>query len=79
MTKDDLEYFRTLIQEKLAQISQEFQEQERNTRNETEQVASEDRSAYSLHSLYEQQRWELTPATAGYLSSYKQGRSRSGT
>jgi predicted MFS family arabinose efflux permease len=30
------------------------------------------RSIYSLHSLYEKERWELTPATAGYLSSYKQ-------
>jgi predicted MFS family arabinose efflux permease len=29
------------------------------------------RSGYSLHSLYEQQRWELTPENAGYLSSYK--------
>ena len=31
------------------------------------------RSIYSLHALYEKERWELTPATAGYLSSYKQG------
>ena len=31
------------------------------------------RSIYSLHSLYEKERWDLTPATAGYLSSYKQG------
>ena len=30
------------------------------------------RSAYSLHFLYEKDRWTLTPATAGYLSSYKQ-------
>lgn len=30
------------------------------------------RSAYTLHALYEKERWELTPATAGYLSSYKQ-------
>ena len=29
------------------------------------------RSTYSLHTLYEQQRWELTPATAGYLSTYR--------
>jgi DnaK suppressor protein len=49
MVKDDLDFFRTLIQEKLAQVSQEFQEQERNTRDENGQVASEDRSAYSLH------------------------------
>lgn len=49
MTKDDLEYFRTLIQGKLAEISQEFHEQELNSRSEAEQVPSEDRSAYSLH------------------------------
>ena len=49
MTKDDLEYFRKLIQDRLAQVSQEFQEQERLSRTEAEQVASEDRSAYSLH------------------------------
>lgn len=30
------------------------------------------RSTYSLHGLYEQQRWELEPASTGYLASYKQ-------
>jgi len=49
MTKEDLEYFRTMIQDRLAQLSQEFQDQERNARSEAEQAASEDRSAYSLH------------------------------
>jgi DnaK suppressor protein len=49
MTKDDLDYFRKLVHDRLAQLSQEFQEQERTSRTEAEQVASEDRSAYSLH------------------------------
>ena len=30
------------------------------------------RSTYALHSVYETQRWELTPADTGFLSSYKQ-------
>ena len=29
------------------------------------------RGGYTLHSLYEKERWDLTPATAGYLSTYK--------
>lgn len=29
------------------------------------------RASYALHSVYEQERWELTPVTTGYLSSYK--------
>ena len=29
------------------------------------------RGGYALHSLYEAQRWQLTPADAGYLSTYK--------
>lgn len=29
------------------------------------------RATYSLHSLYEQQRFELTPETAGFLSTYR--------
>ena len=49
MTKEDLEHFRKLIQDKLEEMSEELQEHEQNTRNEAEQVASEDRSAYSLH------------------------------
>ncbi len=49
MTKEDLEFFRQLIQAKLAELSQEFHEQELNSRSEAEQVSSEDRSAYSLH------------------------------
>lgn len=49
MTREDLEHFRRLIHDRLAQLSQEFQEQERVSRTEAEQVASEDRSAYSLH------------------------------
>ena len=31
------------------------------------------RGRYTLHALYEQQRWELVPASSGYLASYKQG------
>ena len=31
------------------------------------------RATYSLHSLYEQQKWELTPANSGYLGTYKTG------
>ena len=31
------------------------------------------RGTYSLHALYEKERWELTPARAGLLSSYKMG------
>ncbi|KAL1508153.1 hypothetical protein AB1Y20_007740 [Prymnesium parvum] len=31
------------------------------------------RASYALHGMYEQQRWELTPSSSGYLSSYKQG------
>jgi len=30
------------------------------------------RSTYALHSVYETQRWDLTPADTGFLSSYKQ-------
>ena len=29
------------------------------------------RSAYSLHAMYELERWQLTPERTGYLSSYK--------
>ena len=29
------------------------------------------RSAYTLHAMYELERWELTPERTGYLSSYK--------
>ena len=29
------------------------------------------RATYSLHTLYEQQRWQLEPATVGYLSTYR--------
>jgi len=49
MTKEDLEYFRKLLEEKLTQVSQELHEQERMSRTDAEQVAPEDRSAYSLH------------------------------
>ena len=30
------------------------------------------RASYALHGIYEQERWELTPRSSGYLSSYKQ-------
>lgn len=30
------------------------------------------RATYSLHSMYEQERWDLSPKTIGYLSFYKQ-------
>ncbi len=49
MTKDDLDYFRRLIRGRLAQLSQELQEQERLARLEAEQATSEDRSVYSVH------------------------------
>ena len=29
------------------------------------------RSAYTLHAMYELERWQLTPERTGYLSSYK--------
>ena len=49
MNKDDLEFFRTLIKAKLAETSEELEEHERISRTEGAQMASEDRSAYSLH------------------------------
>lgn len=49
MNKEDLEFFRKLIQAKLADTSEEFEEHERISRTEGAQMASEDRSAYSLH------------------------------
>lgn len=48
MNKDDLEFFRKLIHEKLTDNSEELEEHERISRTEGE-MASEDRSAYSLH------------------------------
>jgi RNA polymerase-binding protein DksA len=49
MNKEDLEFFRKLILDKLAETSQELEEFERKSRSEDAQEASEDRSAYSLH------------------------------
>ena len=49
MNKEDLEFFRKIIQAKLADTSEELEEHERISRTEGAQMASEDRSAYSLH------------------------------
>jgi DnaK suppressor protein len=49
MNKENLEYFKELIQEKLAQATAALEELERMSRSETAQESSEDRSAYSLH------------------------------
>lgn len=49
MDKENLDFFRRLIQDKLAQLLQDFQEQGRSSREDAEQTSSEDRSAYSLH------------------------------
>jgi RNA polymerase-binding protein DksA len=49
MNQQDLKYFKKLILEKRAQISQEVEEIERSSRVDGRLTASEDRSTYSLH------------------------------
>ena len=49
MNKEDLDFFKKLILEKLAQTSDDIESIESTSRNDGKEVTSEDRSTYSLH------------------------------
>ena len=49
MNKEDLDFFKKLVVEKLAQTSDDVESIESTSRNNGKEVSSEDRSTYSLH------------------------------
>ena len=49
MNKEDLDFFKKLVLEKLAQTSDDIESIESTSRNDGKEVTSEDRSTYSLH------------------------------
>ena len=49
MNKEDLDFFKKLVLEKLAQTSDDVESIESISRNEGREMTSEDRSTYSLH------------------------------
>ena len=49
MDKEDLDFFRNLIAEKLSRISDDVESIESTARNNGKEMTSEDRSTYSLH------------------------------
>ena len=49
MNKEDLDFFKKLILEKLAQTSDDIESIDSTSRNDGKEVTSEDRSTYSLH------------------------------
>ncbi len=49
MNKEDLDFFKKLVLEKLAQTSDDIESIESTSRNDGKEVSSEDRSTYSLH------------------------------
>ena len=49
MDKEDLDFFRNLVGEKLSRISDDVESIENTARNNGKEMTSEDRSTYSLH------------------------------
>ena len=49
MDKEDLDFFRNLLAEKLSRISDDVESIESTARNNGKEMTSEDRSTYSLH------------------------------
>ena len=49
MDKEDLDFFRNLVAEKLSRISDDVESIESTARNNGKEMTSEDRSTYSLH------------------------------
>ena len=49
MDKEDLDFFRDLVAEKLSRISDDVESIESTARNNGKEMTSEDRSTYSLH------------------------------
>lgn len=49
MNREDLDFFKKLLLEKIAQTSDDVEAIENTSRNDARETASEDRSTYSLH------------------------------
>ena len=49
MNKEDLDFFKQLVVEKLSQTSDDVESIESTSRNNGKEMTSEDRSTYSLH------------------------------